>query len=197
MSRYVLLAAAAVAASVPLSASAEPQLGSSARSCAPLSVTSGQLGARWYGVESGGPIVVLENGAPATARLVCSIQIDAYAHSAPDVVRVVGPTSVGVVAVPPTYVSWDATGQPVNCTQVDVDGGPSYYFNALTDEWSTDQDSACGGPRAGGLSIPLLDWAYCPVLGTVSPGAPPAVQIEPSGDVSVLGEYVNCPPYGD
>jgi hypothetical protein len=42
------------------------------------------------------------------------------------------------------------------------------------------------------------DPTTCPILASLSPGVPGVVDIDSTGDVSVLGEWVwDCPPYSD
>lgn len=135
---------------------------------------------------------------PVNARLVCSVQLNADEHSAPDVSTVAGPTTLGVVVVPPTRIAWEGAfaDRIVLCSRVEVEGGPAYHWNSLDSTWSTDPDSPCTGVRDDGLALPVAEPIYCPLV-TLSPGAGP-VEIEPDGDVSALGsQWVNCPPYVD
>jgi len=40
-------------------------------------------------------------------------------------------------------------------------------------------------------------FGYCPILAGLTPGIPPVIDVDPEGDVEVLGHQVHdCPPYG-
>lgn len=198
MKRSVLLALAAVAASVPSTASAEPvRYGGICKaltqSSPDRSTTSGYV--------HGGPFAVTENGLPATARVVCSIQVGDYAHSAPDAVTVPGAVSTGVVVLPPTAFvgEGDFVSDRVMCTRVEVVDGPTYYFDGVAEAWTTDPGAPCAATFGGGgvAPPPYVAAVLCPVLATASTDVGPVV-VESEGDVVVGGvQELNCPSYDD
>ena len=134
----------------------------------------------------GGPLVVVDaDGIPLTATLICSIHLTPnYTYADPAVVTVTSLTTTGVVVVPPTPVSFEATQSDIAvlCTQLDIVGGPTYY-NAPDGSWSTDPATECafpvgpGGPEFG----KVVKDKTCPVLAIVLP---------PEGD----GLIFDCPP---
>jgi hypothetical protein len=92
-------------------------------------------------------IVLVDPADPFTEHrgsATCTVQVEAPTHREPDTVAGTGPTG-RVVTVPPT--PFPLVVQPgqywYGCTQVDVAGGPTYYFDDVTGTWSTDPDAFC------------------------------------------------------
>lgn len=135
-----------------------------------------------------------------TGTVVCSLQDD-YLHSAPDLARAAAPEATGVAVLAPTVVPVDHD-PAFMCTEVDVAGGGTWYYDDATGEWSSSANvwcqslqgsncptsgGGCGDPCGGGL---LEDCVLCPVFQAVFP---------PEGDITlpVIGAVWDCPPYGD
>jgi hypothetical protein len=91
-----------------------------------------------------------------------------------------------------------AEGFPVwICTEID---GVTRSCNEVVDSYAP-QAVHDVADSVSGILPPVVAAAHsvlCPVLGALAPGVPGVVDIDPSGDTSVLGGYlVDCAPYGD
>ena len=201
----ILSVAAAVAAATPpaADATAAPVAG---RPCSFGSMTDALVpsGERYTGTVYGGPVVVADGVTPAAVRMTCTIQTAGHWHSDPDAVSVTSPTTLGVAVLPPSVVTyelpWTVPYESL-CSRIDVEGGPTYYWDFDNAVWSTDPEVACTHPipipPAGPLPVPweVVDAAVCEVLVDLAPGTDP-VYIDPTGDTYVNGELVwDCPPY--
>jgi hypothetical protein len=90
-------------------------------------------------------------------------------------------------------------GNLIICTEIDFLSTPdpdsgvcqqtlTYQARWLVDNWTE---------YAAALSA-IVDPYACPVLSSLSPGVPGAVDVEPEGDVRIAGTQVwDCPPYDD
>lgn len=181
------VAVAGVLAFVPGPAGATPGSG---RLCGFFSVPDAFGDGDWlHGVVDGGP-VGLDHGADAGAygRIVCTVQVDGSRHADADAAVARSFTTPGVAFLEPTRISIRAGSfdNVVLCTQVDVAGDGTYYYDADADGWSTDPTVRCQ-PSTVPVAEPDpwgLDPAVCPLLMPFFP---------PDGDVDGVHD---CPPYG-
>jgi hypothetical protein len=163
---------------------------------------------------NGGPLVVSddESDDPVYASLTCSIHLGVanVRHSGADAASATSPTTPTVVMLPPTLVEYDwlPAQNLYLCAQVDVVGGPTWYWardTRQTGQWSTDPESECTYDTDEGEEfVPdevwdlvdavdgligdaehLVDAVTCPALATLYP---------PEGDVP---DVWDCPPYGN
>ena len=144
---------------------------------------------------SAGPVTLLDsNGNVRSGTLTCTIQLNSAIHNGTsnDAVSV-SAHGTGVVAMPPTVVSFQAgDDQPVYlCTQFTYDGDVTLYHRStsgsrLAGSWSTDPNSTCRRVTMTtfGDAVDLVDSVICPPLALVLP---------PQGDVPGIWD---CPPYG-
>lgn len=175
--------------------------------CGYTSFTNPFAPGRQSGSVNGGPIVVADGADPRAGRIRCTIQVDAYVHAAADAVLAASLTTPGVAVLPETPVEYDvgAAQNVVLCTQVEIVGAGTFYWDGDLSDWSTSPyvacDSAFGDPPEPVLDGPLdavwavVDPLLCPPLAAAAPGAGP-VTIAPDGDAGVAGGTVwDCPPY--
>ena len=149
------------------------------------------------GEVDGGPLFLSDDTdllASYSGRLVCTIQVDAPTHAGADACSVTGAVLGNPVFAAGTCTYSYGTGSNVYlCTQVDIDGGPTLYFDdsndPLTDgSWSTDPWSArcmlaTSFSTGDGPAAEEADAVVCPVLATMLP---------PEGDIAGVWD---CPPY--
>ena len=150
-------------------------------------------GVRLSGEIDGGPVVLAADGAPATGRIVCSLQVDAARHDAADLVRVASATTPGAAWLPPTTFAATVPDDAYvfHCTEVQVDGGGTYYWDADGRRWTTDATAPCddmhpdGEPGQPGQELfeEVVDPVVC---------GPMAALLPPEGDIDGLWD---CPPY--
>lgn len=168
----------------------------------------------------GGPLVVAnDDGTPATARLICTIQDGGRTHADPDFASATSAETTGVVALPPTLLQGPPTfpNDPHLCSQLHFADGTDLYWNAseITGrEWTTDPTVICAGfvcpgdgcecsietgcPDDDDPFVTVVDPIVCPVFASLAPGVPGVVDIEAEGDVALLGApFWDCPPYHD
>lgn len=187
------LAAAALVPVVPAHATVDP----SGLLCEfPLPTFEGDLL-----TVSAGPLTLVDEAGPGpvSGRVTCTVQ-SGYQHADPDLGAATSDTMTGAVVLPPTQVGVAWMEVMHLCTQVDVDGGPTLYYDSWEGEWSTSAlapceyygpcptSGSCGG--GGDCSELLIDCLVCPVL---------LVAFPPDGDIvlPVVGPFWDCPPYGN
>lgn len=149
------------------------------------------------------PVVIADGTELRTGRVTCSIQYGVR-HSDPDVVAVTSLTTRGAVALPPTpadYVRGEWWQTPQMCTEVEIDGAGTFYWDTEVSAWSPDPDAPCYIDRDRDLFDVVFDLVYgldpvvCPRFADAAPGAGPVV-VEPDGDVYVADTFLwDCPPY--
>ena len=197
--RRLLTSAAVLAAALPAtSATAAPATPYEASLCGWASLTDPRDGAggRQVGYLDGGPVLLDGGGAVRTGRLACSLQVNAERHADPDAVRVTSETTPLVVALPPTPIEYEiGDGDYLSwCTEVQVDGDGTYYWDGVDEAWTTDPSAPCDnhvhtpefdpvGDLNDAVFVRHVDPLLCPVLAAAYP---------PEGDVPGVWE---CPPY--
>jgi hypothetical protein len=144
-------------------------------------------GTRQVGVMEAGPLVVVADdpGAnPVAASIRCSLQLDTYRHSDPDVYSATSAATPGVVVLAPTPFSYEYppdTTYISTCAEVSVVGGPTLYLDATTGAWTTDPDAPCSMPCALTYqcgdpylieylveeTYAVLNATVCPILGLI------------------------------
>ena len=160
------------------------------------------------------PVVIADGTDLRTGRVTCSIQYGVR-HSDPDAVAVTSLTTPGAVALPPVaadYVRGEWWQTPQMCTEVEIDGAGTFYWDTESSAWSPDPDAPCylrdGDPFdvvfdlvdgvdafVQALYVDDVDPVVCPLLADAAPGAGPVV-VEPEGDVYVAESLLwDCPPY--
>jgi hypothetical protein len=146
-----------------------------------------------------GPLVVADDdpGAnPVRATVTCWVA--RYDHDKAPLASATSAPMDGVVVLPPTTVPVTGSWSDVHylCTRVDIENGPTYYWDQMDAWWSTSPHGYClrldpdpcldpYHPDCGGTA-PLdrqLDHRLCPVLKAVAP---------PEGDVPGIWD---CRPY--
>lgn len=161
-----------------------------------------QAGGDRLGTVDAGPVVVADGSDPRSGRIRCSIQINGDRHSDPDAVSETSPTTPGVVALPPTPVRYYAGQEDyvVLCTEVEIDGAGTFYYDEVEARWSTDPSVACAYASVpepdplDGLFDTIDPWILELVEPTVCP--PFSVIAPPQGDIYVADTFVwDCPPY--
>lgn len=217
-----LLAAALLAAVLPMPGAEAAHQPPAGEGCRYLAVGDDNLGAdTWHGVLHGGPVT-----GDGTVQLTCRIVVNAWTHDATAAVTVSSLPTPRVAALEPTRVSFEAGYDDfvAMCTSVRVNGITWYETHG---GWSTDPASYCWkhlpwelvpeplrpvvdgvaclvfgdacdviGPLLGEV-FEVVDPAVCERFVAAAPGVPP-VEIRPDGDVYVNGEWWwDCPPYGN
>lgn len=142
-----------------------------------------------------GPLALVDPAAPGTVvsgRIRCAFR-EGYTHAGALLVEVVGPVTPAVAYVTPTTV---VMGRPATlnytlCTEVDLTGGPTLYWDDDAQGWSTDPAVVCaslvGDDVVDQTFRNVVDPTVCPKL---------AVLFPPDGDVYLAGElWYDCPPY--
>lgn len=177
------------------------------QTCGFSTVTNPFTENRQSGTVDSGPVLLADGTDPRAGRIRCTIQVNGYRHADPDAASVTSLTTAGVAWLPPTTVEYDVgdADSVILCTEVEIVGAGTFYWDAHYDVWSTDPYSSCVGALADPPE-PLLDrllddvWAVvdpvvCPPLAAAAPGAGP-VTVRPDGDVAVADSTVwDCPPY--
>lgn len=157
-------------------------------------------GGRQVGEIDGGPIVIADGDDPRAGRIRCSIQVNGTGrHSDPDAASAISVTTPGVVVLPPTTVEYlaDAADFVTVCTQVEIEGAGTFYWDDIAGEWSTSPEVTCWslGPEPP-IDPVQVDALVCPLLAALAIDAGPVLRIEPEGDLYVAGVFVwDCPPY--
>lgn len=142
MNRNALVAAAlAATAFVPATADAGPP-GPAASRC--TWIHGPQTWWTTYGVFSAGPITIAEGTDPRSGRVTCTL-VDGFRHDSPVITSVTGPTSQGVVHLPPTvHEYWaDPDALVTVCVSVEIDGEGTYYYDGDAHAWTTDSSAGC------------------------------------------------------
>jgi hypothetical protein len=151
-----------------------------------------------FAVLAGGPVVLANDAAPATlatGTITCSLQGPYYStHADPDLVRVTSAPAPAVAVLPPTYTP--VTGEPwYLCSQVDVAGDGTWYWDDVAGAWTRDAAGQCtylgAVPDMGCMDCdPYPDALLCPLFAEAFP---------PEGDIvlPVVGPFWDCPPYGN
>jgi hypothetical protein len=132
-----------------------------------------------------GPVTLVDDTAgPVTATIVCTVR-DGGSHAAPALASAESDPGTGVVALPPTTVSYLDLGYTAICTELRIVGGPTLYYDAGSRAWTTDPATLCE-PSLDviGPDPYLPDAVLCPLLTGAFP---------PDGDVPGVWD---CPPYG-
>ena len=137
----------------------------------------------------GGPLVLPDSAGspsnPGSATLRCRVQANHPVHLAGEGPQVSGHGS-GVVTVPATNVVLAAAPGDVLylCAAVTYDAGPTFYYDARHDEWSTSSSVPCDDGTNPELDDEDIDPVLCPLLAALL-----------GGDGDLPGVW-NCPPYG-
>jgi hypothetical protein len=182
MMRALVLAALACSATVgPAHANAAGP--ASAPSCGFTVFNHPLANERQVFVIDGTAVVIADGTDPRTGRMVCTLQ-SGERHSDPDALVARSLTTAGVVELPPTPGEVEPD-DPFNfnvCAQVEIDGAGTFYWDALTDEWTTDSSVFCVDDSFHDPFVEYVDPVVCPVLG---------------GDVYAADVLLwDCPPYG-
>ena len=124
----------------------------------------------------------------ASIRVVCDLYINgSWAGFLPSV----SGTGVAVAAGSISFIA--SPGDVVEiCESVNVHGDPHVTCHLAT-------TAGIPGPVANLVStvLTVLDPTLCLLLGGAAPGLPGTVDVDPNGDVRVLGDTMyDCPPYG-
>jgi hypothetical protein len=197
-----LALAAMMASAVTTGAHAAPVTGPDGRKCGFNSVTDPgtEGGDVQTGEINGGPLV-------GTGTLTCTIQVGGAFHDDPDNGASASASGAGVVALPPTLVSYNSPENvPVFlCTSFTTASGTIYWVPGATPlegAWTSNAHSLCGLATSAGTDDLepyelLLDQIICPVLATLEGvGVPGVVEVGDQGDVFVAGDlFWDCPPY--
>jgi hypothetical protein len=196
--RSLRAAAVVLVALVPLApapAHAGPPAG---ERCGYAFMVDPQTSTQYVGEMDGGPILLDSDpaGQPVWGSLTCSLQVyPNQRHSDADVARLTSPVTPGAAYLAPAPFEYEET-EPFTtlmlCSQVDVVGRETLYWDSPTQTWSTDPNAGCAfpwedeqnPPPGGRVFEEVVDPAVCPPLATVAP---------PEGDVDGL---YDCPPYG-
>jgi hypothetical protein len=156
-----------------------------------------ETGRTTFGELEGGPILLDSDpaGQPVWGSLTCTFQLyPNVRHSDADLFRASSTVTPGVAYLAPAAYRLEA--DPLDplmlCSQVDLVGRGSLYWDSPTQTWSADPDATCADPWEGEGDPPpddqifyeVVDPAVCPPLATVVP---------PEGDVD---NVYDCPPYG-
>jgi hypothetical protein len=218
------LAAVAVVAMAPVPArAADPVVLDGSLLCSFASIND-PTGTRQAGYINGGPVLFGDDDAadnPVYGSVTCAIHVgyQNLAHSAPDATSATSPVTPGAAVLAPTLMSYDLPNEwdlISYCTQVDIVGGPTYYWDEYSEAWSTDPDSACeylyDDPPPPDFNIvdyilelanelvfiPIVDPVLCPVLAALPVTREPndVLYITVEGDTYVAGSlFWDCPPY--
>jgi hypothetical protein len=194
-----LLAAALVSASLSSPAAAAPA--PEGVKCGFSSFTLPDQGGYQYAEIDAGPILLADDTDPSKVwwgSVTCTLQVEPqHGTRSNDLAALTGPVTPGVVSVAGTAAYRYGEGDTVYlCTQVDVLGGPTLYWDDQWDtgSWSTSPTARC----ASATEVPepeptpfqlvddliriVVDPIVCPLLAFAFP---------PDGDVPVW----ECPPY--
>ncbi|HWL37814.1 MAG TPA: hypothetical protein VNQ77_16630 [Frankiaceae bacterium] len=175
----------------------------------PESSYSGQLG-----YLHGGPVT-------QSGTLTCTIKVDVATHAAPYVHGTsASATGTGVTVLPPTVAAYvlPPLSSAYLCDEFTGTDGVTWYWNGDTSQWTTDANASCSLSVSASTPDPafenpvsvvvdtlldlvdLVDQAgapvVCPVLASLAPGVPPAVDVRSDGDTYVAGaRLLDCPPW--
>ena len=114
-------------------------------------------GGDWqYGEVDGGPLALVDPddpGAVVFGSVTCTLQTDSlHGTTSNDLASLTGSTTPGVAAVAGTLAYEAEPGVFLYlCTQVNVVGGPTLYWDEdwSGGSWSTSSDARCSGPGIG------------------------------------------------
>jgi hypothetical protein len=136
-----------------------------------------------------GPLTLTDGTAPVSGRVTCSVHADsAPRYADASLGAATSPTTTGAVVLPPTPLAvGDVAGYV--CTRVDVDSGPSQYFDAATDAWTSDPSAECTYVPGG---VPGCDPSYCDLFGDGILCPAYSIVFPPEGDIPGIWD---CPPY--
>ncbi|MDQ1713212.1 MAG: hypothetical protein QOE45_2662 [Frankiaceae bacterium] len=188
MKRLALLAATGLTGVLALPAHAAPE--PTGPLCGFASVTNpGLESGTQSGGFFGGPLRLGDDTNPLivySASITCSIQVNEALHSGGDGASFTSRTSGNVAVVEPTSgLSYSAgTGDDVFiCTQVNLVGGTTLYYDDASQNWSTNSASRCELATPLTPQRSIIDPIICPLLAPFFP---------PEGDVGI---FWDCPPY--
>ena len=220
MKRALLVAAALVAVSLPITPAAQAAPPSDTdRICGIVSMTDPNPEAPDATVLTAmyaGPI--LQNG-----TVTCTYTVAWDSHDAPSALVMASQSATGrngATTLEPIFISHRGA-PPLTptylCTRFS-DGATTYYYDAPTRAWTTNPSSACALTISAGTDDPVFDPVFglldtvadtlteikvsvgdpvaCPVLAALAGAYTGLLLITPQGDVYLNGEAVwDCPPY--
>jgi hypothetical protein len=156
---------------------------------------------------------------PVSITLTCTLHV--YSDTYPDPAISASASGTGLATVLPTAVTYHASSTAFDfvgvCGEarlVDANGATYTYYQSDDNQMWYRYSTGCDGLTCGALGgrceyafaliswvldrapFPLLDETVCSQLAALAPGVPGVVDIDPTGDTYVEGEFIwDCTPY--